>query len=201
MFYWFVKGLFYPFVRLYLSLTRDGVEHLPRQGAAIVVSNHVSYMDAILLGSASPRPVHFIVLQWMYDLLLLRWFYWGMGAIPVRAGSDGRGLRRALRALQGGRMVGLFPEGTRSQDGRFGEARPGAALLAAMSRAPVVPAFIDGAATSLPVGGRFPRPARIHVRFGPPLRFPEGTSAREREAVASFARRLEDAIRELEASA
>jgi 1-acyl-sn-glycerol-3-phosphate acyltransferase len=63
MFYWFVKGVFYPFVRLYLDLTRDGLEHLPRRGGAIVVSNHVSYMDAILLGSASPRPVHFIVLQ------------------------------------------------------------------------------------------------------------------------------------------
>jgi 1-acyl-sn-glycerol-3-phosphate acyltransferase len=197
MFYWFVKGLFYPFVRLYLGLTRDGLEHLPRRGPAIVVSNHVSYMDAILLGSATPRPVQFIVLHWMYDLLLLRWFYWGMGTIPVRAGTDARGIRRAVRALARGRVVGVFPEGSRSADGRVGPAQPGAALLAALSRAPVVPAFIEGARDSLPVGGSFPLPARIHVRFGSPLYFEPTAAGRDRQALQSFAERMEAAIRGL----
>jgi 1-acyl-sn-glycerol-3-phosphate acyltransferase len=201
MFYWFVKGIFYPFVRLYLGLTRDGLEHLPRRGPAIIASNHVSYMDAILLGSAAPRPIHFIVLQWMYDLLFLRWFYWGMGTIPVRAGRDAHGLRQAVRTLQSGRLVGLFPEGSRSEDGRFGETQPGAALLAALSGVPVVPAFIDGAGESMPVGGAIPRPARVHVRFGPPLRFSEGKTTRDREALQAFGRRLEEAIRSLEPAA
>jgi 1-acyl-sn-glycerol-3-phosphate acyltransferase len=198
MFYWFVKGVFFPFAALYLGLTRDGLEHLPRRGPVIVVSNHVSYMDAIILGSASPRPIHFIVLQWMYDLLAIRWFYWGMGTIPVRAGSDARGIRRALRTLSAGHVVGVFPEGSRSADGRVREAQPGAALLAALSGAPVVPAFIDGARDSMPVGTRFPRPARIHVRFGPALRFPPGRGARDREALQEFAQRMETSIRDLE---
>jgi 1-acyl-sn-glycerol-3-phosphate acyltransferase len=201
MFYWFVKAVFYPYVTLYLGLTRDGLEHLPVRGQAIVVCNHVSYMDAIILGSASPRPIHFIVLQWMYDLVAIRWFYWGMGAIPVRAGSDGRGIRRALRTLAAGGVVGVFPEGTRSADGRVREAQPGAALLAALSGAPVVPAFIDGARDSMPVGTRFPRPARIHVRFGAPLTFPEGRGARDREALLEFAQRMEAGIRALEPAA
>lgn len=198
MFYWFVKGIFYPFVRLYLGLTRDGLEHLPRGGPAILVSNHVSYMDAILLGSAAPRPIHFIVLQWMHDLLVLRWFYWGMGTIPVRAGSDARGIRNALRTLRQGDVVGVFPEGTRSPDGRLGDARPGAALLAALSKAPVVPVFIDGALDSMPVGSRFPSPARVHVRFGAPLRFPAGQDAHDREAIDRFAREVAVAIGRLE---
>jgi 1-acyl-sn-glycerol-3-phosphate acyltransferase len=198
MFYWFVKGIFFPFVSLYLGLTREGIEHLPRRGPAIVISNHVSYMDAILLGSAAPRPIRFVVLQWMYDLLLLRWFYWGMGTIPVRAGTDARGLRRAVRALGSGHLVGLFPEGTRSPDGRVGDARPGAALLAALSGAPVVPAFIEGARDSMPIGARFPKPARIRVRFGPALRFPAGRGGRNRDLLADFAQRMEDAIRHLE---
>jgi len=201
MFYWFVKGIFYPFVALYLGLTREGTEHVPRRGPAIVICNHVSYMDAILLGSAAPRPIQFVVLHWMYDLLILRWFYWGMGTIPVRAGTDARGLRRAVRALASGRMVGLFPEGTRSPDGRVGGARPGAALLAALSGAPVVPAFIEGARDSMPIGGRFPMPARIHVRFGPAIRFPAGREARQREVLADFAQRMEEAIRRLEPAA
>jgi 1-acyl-sn-glycerol-3-phosphate acyltransferase len=202
MFYWFVKGVFHPFARLYLNLTRDGIEHLPRRGPAIVVCNHASYMDAIILGSAAPRPIHFMVLRWMYDLLLLRWFYWGMGTIPVRAeGQDSAAIKHALRALQAGRVVGIFPEGTRSADGRLSDARPGAAMLAAMSGAPVVPAFIDGARDTLPVGGGFPRPARVHVRFGPPLRFERRGRGHQRDAMVAFSRVLLDAIARLEPAA
>lgn len=198
MFYWFVKGVFYPFVRLYLGLTRDGLENLPRRGPAIVVSNHASYMDPILLGSAAPRPIQFIVLGWMYDLVLLRWFYWGMDTIPVRGeGQDSRGVRRALRVLSGDRVVGIFPEGTRSPDGRLSDARPGAAMLAALSGAPVVPAYIDGARDSLPVGGKFPSPARVHVRFGPPLRFERSRRRAGRDALDDFSREMLEAIRRL----
>jgi len=199
MFYRFVKAIFYPFVRLYLGLTRDGLEHLPRRGPAIVVCNHASYMDAILLGSASPRPIHFIVLRWMYDLMLLRWFYWGMGTIPVgSAGRDSRAIRRSMAMLSAGRLLGIFPEGRRSEDGALGETRPGAALIAALSGAPVVPAYIDGARESMPVGGRFPAPARVHVRFGPALRFAPGAEGRrDRGALDRFASEVEAAIRRL----
>ncbi|HEU4401451.1 MAG TPA: lysophospholipid acyltransferase family protein, partial [Candidatus Polarisedimenticolia bacterium] len=201
MFYWFVKGIFYPFVRLYLGLTRDGLEHLPRRGPAIVVSNHVSYIDPILLGSAAPRPVHFIVLQWMFDLFLLRWFYWGMGTIPVRSeGQDSKGVKRALKLLAAGRVLGIFPEGTRSADGRLLEPRLGAAMIAALSGAPVVPAYIDGARDSMPVGSAFPAPARVHVRFGPPLRF-DREAGRDRPALREFALRMLEAIRRLEPAA
>ena len=199
MFYWIVKGIFFPFVHFYLGLTRDGLEHLPRRGPAIVVSNHTSYADAIILGSAAPRPIHFIVLQRMYDLLLIRWFYWGMGTIPVRAeGQDSKGIKRALRLLASGRILGVFPEGSRSADGRLSEPRLGAAMIAALSGAPVVPVHIDGARASLPVGGRFPKPARIHVRFGPPLRFESGGPGSGRESLNAFARDMVLAIRRLE---
>ena len=199
MFYWFVKGVFFPFVHFYLGLTRDGLEHLPRRGPAIVISNHASYADAILLGSAAPRPIHFIVLQWMYDLLPLRWFYWGMGTIPVRAeGQDSKGIKQALRLLSSGRVLGVFPEGSRSSDGRLTEPRLGAAMIAALSGAPVVPVYIDGARASLPVGGVFPKPARIHVRFGPPLRFDRGRAGSGREALQAFAQDMQVAISRLE---
>ena len=201
MFYWIIKGLFFPFVHFYLGLTRDGLEHLPRRGAAIVVSNHTSYADAIILGSASPRPIHFIVLQWMYDLLLIRWFYWGMGTIPVRAqGQDSKGIKRAVKLLATGRILGVFPEGSRSADGRLSEPRLGAAMIAALSGAPVIPVHIDGARDSLPVGGRFPKPARIHVRFGPPLRFERTGQGQGRDSLNAFAREMHLAIGRLESA-
>jgi 1-acyl-sn-glycerol-3-phosphate acyltransferase len=158
MFYWFVKGMFFPFARLYLRLTREGLENLPRSGPAIVVANHASYADPVILGSAFPRPVHFIVLQSMFDLLVLRWFYWGMGTIPVGLeGQDSSGIKRALRVLSQGR-----------------------------------------AHTVLPVGGRFPRPGRVHVRFGPPLRFGGRKRRPEREALIEFSKSMLDAVRRLE---
>ncbi len=199
MFYWFVKGIFYPFARLYLGLTREGLEHLPTCGPAIVICNHASYIDPILLGSAAPRPIRFVVLQRMYDLILIRWFYWGMGTIPVRGeGHDSKGVKRALRALSGGGVVGIFPEGTRSPDGRLMSARPGAAMIAALSGAPVVPAYIDGARDSLPVGGKFPGPARVRVRFGQPLRFQRERGRLDRDVLLEFSLRMLDAIRRLE---
>lgn len=202
MFYWFVKGLFFPFVRLYLGLTREGLEHLPRRGPAVVICNHTSYLDAIVLGSASPRPVHFIVLQWMFDLIGVRWFYWGMGTIPVRLeGQDSGGIKRALRLLGRGRVLGIFPEGTRSEDGSVRPVRPGAALVAALSGAPVIPAWIEGARASLPVGGRFPRPARVHVRFGRPLRFERHAGRPERRAMVEFADAMRQAIESLRPAA
>lgn len=198
IFYWFVKGIFYPFVRLYLGLQRVGLSHVPRRGPLIVVCNHVSYMDAILLGSAVPRPVRFMVLQWMYDLLFIRWFYWGMGTVPVQAdGRDRNAIRSAIKALDRGHAVGIFPEGTRSPDGRVGETRPGAAMLAALSGAPVVPAFIDGGRESMPVGARFPAPARVQVRFGPPLLYRRDEMKRDRNGMRKFAQTIEDAIRRL----
>jgi len=201
MFYWFVKGIFHPFARLYLGLTREGIDHLPRRGPGIVVCNHASYMDPIILGSATPRALRFMVLQWMYDLVLLRWFYWGMGTVPVRAeGQDSRAIRTALRILGSGGLLAIFPEGTRSADGRLVEPRPGAALIATMAGVPVFPAWIDGARRSLPVGGRFPKPARIHVRFGPPLTCPP-KGARDRETIAAFSATMHEAIRRLEPAA
>ncbi len=199
MFYWFVKGMVHPFVRLYLRQTREGLEHLPRTGPAIIIANHSSYADPFVLGAASPRPIHFIVLQRMFDLMVLRWFYWGMGTIPVRIeGQDSRGIKRALRVLSRGGVLGIFPEGTRSPDGSVGEARPGAAMIAALSGAPVIPAYIEGANQALPVGANFPKPIRVNVRFGPPLYFERRRGRQGREALQVFSRAMLDAVRRLE---
>ena len=151
MFYTFVKWFCFPLVRIYLRLRVEQEEWIPRRGAALIVANHASFLDPIVLGSACPRKIHFIVLQSMYDLYRLRWFYWGMQAIPVRAEeNDSRAIRQALQCLRRGDLVGIFPEGGRSEDGTLQAGKPGAALLAAVSGVPVVPSHIVGARDGRP---------------------------------------------------
>ena len=188
MFYSYVKLFFAPLVRIYLRLRVENAGRMPRQGPAILVANHASFLDPIVLGSACPRPIHFIVLQRMYDWWRLRWFYWGLGTIPVRTEeSDPKAIREALGCLKRGEVLGIFPEGGRSLDGAYGPPKIGAALLAAMSGVPVVPCHIEGAFAAWRPRTRFPWPGRVRVRFGNPIRFPAGgKAARDREALERF---------------
>ena len=192
MFYTFVKLFFAPLVRIYLRLKVRGRDLVPPTGACIVVANHASFLDPIVLGSACPRKIHFIVLHSMYDWWRLRWFYWGMQTIPVRAEEgDPRAIRAALARLKRGQVVGLFPEGARSGDGIMREGKMGVALLAALSGAPVVPCFIHGAFQSLPPGMKFPRPAKVHVSFGESVTFQRGKGAkRDRVDLERFSSQL-----------
>ena len=195
IFYWFVKGLAWPVVRAYLGFRRHDKARVPARGACIVVANHSSYLDAICLGSACPRRLNFLIADEIYRLWRLRWFYYMMGAIPLRTeGADTRALRRALEVLESGGAVGIFPEGRRMPDGSIGEGKMGAAFLAWRSGAPVIPAAIVGAHHAMPVGSAFPKPRRIRVFFGEVIRFPEAERKARREALVGFADQLMEAV-------
>ena len=193
MFYWFIKGMFWPLGQIYFRLRRRGLHRLPRTGPVILIANHSSFLDPPVLGSACPRKVHFLIMRAMYDMLRFRWFYAGMEAIPVSADrQDAMSLRRALKALREGRVVGVFPEGRRRLDGRVGEAQLGAALLAARSGASVVPVGIRGAYEALPPKGMFPWPKRIEVVFGEPLRWNGGRA--DRRSLEAFSRSMMSSV-------
>jgi 1-acyl-sn-glycerol-3-phosphate acyltransferase len=199
MFYSFVKFFFRPLVRIYLRLDTEGAERVPPRGAALIAANHSSFLDPIVLGSACPRRIHFIVLQTMYDWWRLRWFYWGMQTIPVRAEEgDPRAVKQALWRLRRGDLVGIYPEGGRSDDGRLQPPKLGAALLAAASGAPVIPARIEGAWSCWRPGTKFPLPGRVRVRFGEPLVFrQERDKRRDRAELERFSLRVMEAIARL----
>ena len=177
----------------------QGLENLPRTGAAIVAANHVSWLDPAVLGSACPRPIRFLIARSVYGAPWARWFYAAMNAIPVENGDrDTRSMRAALRALARGEVVGVFPEGEGlSETGGPRTARPGAMLLAARSGAPFVPVHLEGTLEAWPPRTCFPRPGHVRVRFGPSFRQWDGRAKPQREELDGLAQDLMTRINRL----
>jgi 1-acyl-sn-glycerol-3-phosphate acyltransferase len=167
----------------------EGREHVPSAGPVIFASNHLSFIDSIAIPVAAPRPVHFMAKSSYFDTWASRQFFTAIGAIAVQRGA-GQAALDALdqqrKILDDGRAVALYPEGTRSLDGRLYKGRTGVAFLALQTGAPVVPVGLIGTDASMPVGARMPSMSeRITVRFGEPLdlsRHGAATSGRARRA-------------------
>jgi 1-acyl-sn-glycerol-3-phosphate acyltransferase len=182
-------------MRLGFRLEVSGQQHVPSTGPALLVSNHVSVLDPPFVGAAAPRELYFLAKEELFDIPLLGRLIRALNSRPVkRDGSDSRALKTALRLLRDGRAVLVFPEGTRGVEGRLGEGKPGAGMLAVMSGAPVVPVFVSGTGRALPPGRSIPRPTKVRVSFGPPLhctaRDDEGRKERYREATQEMMRAI-----------
>lgn len=174
--------------RLLFRVEVRGVEHVPRTGAAMIVANHSSVLDPPIVGAAAPRPLHFMAKAELFSIPLLGRLIRAVNARPVRReGADARALREALRILESGHALLVFPEGTRGPEGALREGKAGAGMLALLSGARVVPAFVEGTGRALPRGRAIPRPVRVRVSFGPPLVFAkvEGPHRKERYLEAS----------------
>lgn len=188
VFYWILKAIVVgPFLRRTFRPWVTGRENVPKKGAAILASNHLSFIDSIAIPVAAPRPVHFLAKSSYFDKWASRQFFTAIGAIAVKRGA-GQAALDALdqqrRILDDGRAVALYPEGTRSLDGRLYKGRTGVAFLALQTGAPVVPVGLIGTDKVMPVGARMPSLSeRITVRFGEPLdlsRHGAATSGRAR---------------------
>ncbi|MCA1769062.1 MAG: 1-acyl-sn-glycerol-3-phosphate acyltransferase [Halomonas sp.] len=144
-----VRYLIYLGVRLIYRLRLRGAEHIPAHGAALVVCNHVSFMDALVIGGASRRPLRFLMDKPIYDSPWLNWLFRLVGAIPVESERHDPGnVRRALlevsRALREGEVVMLFPEGRLTPDGEIHPFRRGLELILARDPVPVIPVGLAG---------------------------------------------------------
>jgi 1-acyl-sn-glycerol-3-phosphate acyltransferase len=169
-----------------MSLTVEGPPP-PREGGYLLVANHLSYADPAVVMLAAGRPVRFLMTEDFYDLPGLRWFFRWMRALRVReAGSNLESLREAREALRAGDVVGLFPEGRLSPDGRMGPGRPGAAALASLAGAPIVPMRIRGAYDVWRKGWKVPRLAPVHVVRGDVLPAPGAGRRRRRETTRAI---------------
>lgn len=187
-----------PAFRALSRMRVEGREHIPATGAVIVAANHLSSMDAVVVPVAMGRPTAFLAKAEYFEGKgwkgrLTAGFMTRVGTVPVDR-SKGRAallsLDSAQRALEEGRAFAMHPEGTRSPDGRLYRGRTGVARLSLVTGAPVLPCGIIGSDRLQPPGARFPRPAKIVVRFGPllsPSRFTTGPMAvRSREMTAEL---------------
>ena len=159
--YWFCWIVLRFYFFLLLRLRVHGLENVPRNGSFVLCSNHISWLDPLMLGAAVPRQLFYMTKAEAFASPAAAVILRTVGAFPVRRHTaDRKALRRAMDLLHTGRIVAVFPEGTRSRDGRLGHAEPGAALLAAWSGAEIIPVAISGQY----------RPGRISLRFGPAFR-------------------------------
>jgi 1-acyl-sn-glycerol-3-phosphate acyltransferase len=173
-----------------------GADNMPEHGPVIVVAPHRSWLDPAVVGGACPRPVHFLIMRKIYRKPWARWFYRAMQALPVEPGGARSlaSLREAMRRLDRGEVVGVFPEGHVVRAGHPSRVHPGTAMLAAHCGAPVVPVEIRGSARAWPHGRRYPLPARVQASIGTPIAPP---GRRDRAALAALTRRLEGLMTEL----
>lgn len=177
-FYWVMKVALSAPMTVYFRPHIEGVRYVPRRGGAIVASNHASYLDWLFLPLVVRlRRLSFLAKEEYFTRrgpvgAAQRFFFGATGQVPVIRGGNRKGdaaLVTAARLLDEGRLLAIFPEGTRSLDGRLQRGKTGVVRMAGRTGVPVIPCGIVGAFEVAPKGARVPRPVKVTVRFGPPM--------------------------------
>ncbi len=180
MFYWLLKWVFIgPVLRLLFRPRVEGAENVPEDGPAILASNHLSYADWLFMPLTLPRRVTFVAkAEYFNGSGIKGWlqksFFSGSGQVPIDRSSGGAAegaLLSAKRVLGAGELFGIYPEGTRSHDGKLYRGKTGVARLALETGVPVVPVAVLGTDVVAPPGKKFGSFTRPVVRFGKPLDF------------------------------
>ena len=167
LWYRMVQWFFSTLLAATYGLRATGRANIPPKGAAILVSNHLSHLDVLVLGILLDRPLNYVARSTLF-VFPLGPFIRSLGAFPIqRDGIGAQGMKETLRRLKRGGIVTLFPEGTRTRDGELGELKSGIALLATRAGVPILPAAVAGTFESWPRSRPLPSPHPIHVHFGP----------------------------------
>lgn len=180
MLYWLMKKLVLgPPMRLLSRPEVEGLEHVPKSGGAILASNHMAVADSFFMPLMMPRRVTFLAKREYFTSpgftgRLKKYFFSGVGQVPIDR-SSGAAAQAALdtgvRLLAEGKLLGVYPEGTRSPDGRLYKGKTGVARMALEADVPVIPIGMHGTNRVNPIGSKMWRPRKVRIRIGPPLDF------------------------------
>jgi 1-acyl-sn-glycerol-3-phosphate acyltransferase len=158
--------------RTYFRCRAFNAERVPLRGPAILASNHESYIDPPLVGAWVPRAINYLARENLFDVPGLGWLLRHWQTVPVdREGGGAAGLKAILERLLAGGVIILFPEGTRTRDGRMQRARSGIGLTVIKSKAPLIPVRVFGTYQAYGRHLRIPRPYRVVVKYGRPMHF------------------------------
>lgn len=172
MTYWFVRILSRLLTRIFGPVSIYGAERVPRSGGALIIANHLSNADPVVIAASCPRKCWFMAKEELFRIRFLGWFIRQVHAFPVSPRSaDRSAIRTAESLLKQGKAVVIFPEGECSETGRMAEFLPGAAMIARRSNVPVVPVGLIGTQRIVPYGRLWPRRARgvVVIRYGEPF--------------------------------
>ena len=161
-----MRAVVRPVLRTAFRMEVSGEENVPESGPAILAPNHDSMWDVPLLVVASPRRVVFMAHRDVFATAWKRWLMTELGGFPVSSGAGA--IRSATEVLRAGRVLGLFPEGTRVAQG-LAEFKPGAARLALSLGVPLIPVAIAGTSQIMPRGSLLPRLPQLRLKFGTPI--------------------------------
>jgi len=177
--YWIIKAFLVPLMRPLYRPTVEGLENVPVDGPAILASNHLSFLDSIFLPLVVPRRITFLAKSEYFTERGLKgklklMFFAGVGQVPIdRSGGEASedALRTGVRILTHNKLLGIYPEGTRSPDGRLYRGKVGIARMALQAEVPVIPVAMIGTFEVQPPGTVWPSIRKVGIRIGAPLDF------------------------------
>jgi 1-acyl-sn-glycerol-3-phosphate acyltransferase len=199
--YHFLHLLVYIVAKPLFRYRAIGTEHIPRQGSAIIASNHASYLDPIFVGLGIRRRINYLAKKELFSKRLANYFLRNLlRALPVdRERMDRNTLRETYNLLKKNELVLMFPEGTRTYDGKLNKAKMGIGMIAYNSQVPVIPVYIDGSYTILSRTAKSIRYKKCSVYYGPPVDLNAFYSQqRSKELYKVISEKIMDAIRQLE---
>jgi 1-acyl-sn-glycerol-3-phosphate acyltransferase len=172
-FYQFAKAVVSSVLKPLYRIEVIGAENIPKEGSVLICSNHINNLDPPVVGITSPRPIHFMAKAELFKVPILKDIVKNLNAFPVKRGmGDREALRKGLAILNDNQVLGIFPEGTRSKDGKLGKGLAGAGFFALRTKAAVIPCAIIGPYKPF---------KKLKVVYGPPI---EMESLREKKASA-----------------
>ena len=194
MLYWLGRTFSLIILKAFYRFIVTGQENIPASGGALVACTHQSFADTLIAGVAMrPRKVCFMARKTLCKNPFFGWVLRSVNAFPVNRGEvDAEAVKAAIEKLRSGQVLLVFPEGTRTADGSFGEIRSGTAMIASRAGVPVLPMVVHGMYEAWPRHQKYPGPGRVSVAIGEPVPPPSGNRAERQAATELLARRWQE---------